>query len=199
MGLCTEKVEFCGTIQLYNRGMINKMARSFSPARSSGNAENEGGGIVDHSQKGRSKRQPLTMVRQTSGGAATSEKLTPKDLGLLKEAKQLKSKHVDITGTNATRAPDGRLIRSSSEAERTAELSKKMYELEVENKRMLRTRKKASKVERVGLLAHTQMHVQKQRLKNGVPKEGIRRRESVGMESDESEYEPSDDEFDPEM
>ena len=114
--------------------MINKMARSFSPARGSGNAENEGGGIVDHSQKHRSKRQPLTMVRQSSGGSATSEKaekLTPKDLGLLKEAK-LVPKNVDITVNHATRAPDGRLIRSSSEAERTAELSKKMYELELE-------------------------------------------------------------------
>ena len=62
----------------------------------------------------------MTLVRQSSD---KTEKVSPKDFGLLKEVKQL-PKHVELSVAQATRAPDGRIIRSSSEAERTAEWSK---------------------------------------------------------------------------
>ena len=49
---------------------------------------------------------------------------------------------------------------------------------------------------RVSLQDNTDNYVKRMREKNGLPKEGIRGRSSMGGEfSDESEYEPSDDEF----
>ena len=48
----------------------------------------------------------------------------------------------------------------------------------------------------MSLLDNTDKHVKKMREKNGLPKDGIRGRQSMGGGlSDESEYEPSDDEF----
>jgi hypothetical protein len=46
-------------------------------------------------------------------------------------------------------------------------LRSQMYELEQEKKYSLRQKKKTKKAERVSIVEHTQMHVQKQRLKNG--------------------------------
>lgn len=48
---------------------------------------------------------------------------------------------------------------------------------------------------RVSLLDNTDNYVKKRREMNGLPKEGIRGRQSLGGLSDESEYEPSDDDF----
>jgi hypothetical protein len=120
-------------------------------------------------------------------------KKTPRD-GSAAKLKGKAGQHIECFGTvslqNATRAPDGRIIRSTSEADRVSAESREKYEDQQREKRALRARK----AQRIGILQNTEAHVKKMREISGIPKDGIRGRQSMGGDlSEESEYEMSDD------